>query len=338
MLKKAIFTLIVGVVLTGAVLAQTRTVIPLEKLGLKSPDYSKLQKGDFSEFAGTWVNAMGDIIKLNPNGTIDNYQSAGPANLDPNGGYRWGGVVTRGTNFSALLYPVGVAASGMQTNTTRVRLHTNKARNASEGIYYRESDLAADFTVARTGDGKGVVIVKYIAKEKAVCLPAMINNMPVREIGEAAFQNMPITSIVVPEGVTKIGDVAFSTCRNLASVTLPSTLKSLGELTFLGTGALKSLTLPAGITEIGVNCFEGAGFTTINWPAGVTVINVGVFNNSKLRTIVIPEGVTEIREFAFMECFDLTSVTVPSTIKYIHPGAFYECKKLSPVPTHRPRQ
>ena len=44
--------------------------------------------------------------------------------------------------------------------------------------------------------------------------------------------------------------------------------------------------------------------------------------------IVINEGVTTIGEGAFLECSNITSVNIPSTVKQIGNKAFYNCTKL----------
>ena len=41
-----------------------------------------------------------------------------------------------------------------------------------------------------------------------------------------------ITAVILPEGLTRIGDFAFRYCSNLSSITIPSTLKSSGDYAF----------------------------------------------------------------------------------------------------------
>ncbi|MDR1930513.1 MAG: leucine-rich repeat domain-containing protein, partial [Treponema sp.] len=78
----------------------------------------------------------------------------------------------------------------------------------------------ADFEVGLTEDGTGAVVKKYVGKAAAVRIPAVIQEMPVKEIGRSAFNgNAALTSVVIPEGVEKIDMFAFYNCRSLASVT-----------------------------------------------------------------------------------------------------------------------
>jgi hypothetical protein len=68
-------------------------------------------------------------------------------------------------------------------------------------------------------------------------IPSTIDGVPVRHINEHAFMNRGITSLVIPEGVISIGDMAFAFNNNLEHVTLPSTLVTIGENAFVGTGS-----------------------------------------------------------------------------------------------------
>ncbi|MDR3356528.1 MAG: leucine-rich repeat domain-containing protein [Spirochaetaceae bacterium] len=51
--------------------------------------------------------------------------------------------------------------------------------------------------------------------------------------------------MVVPEGVTGIGDKAFGGNKTLVSVTFPASLTSIGSSAFFNCGKLASVTLPA---------------------------------------------------------------------------------------------
>ena len=72
------------------------------------------------------------------------------------------------------------------------------------------------------------------------------------EIGDYAFADSSITSIVIPASVTTLGDNAFSDSKDLASITFEenSQLTELGRYVFKGT-AIQSIVLPAGIVRLG---------------------------------------------------------------------------------------
>jgi len=104
----------------------------------------------------------------------------------------------------------------------------------------------SDFRVSVDLSGVGVVIDKYLRSPqigdadyeaaKIVVIPATIQGFPVREIGERAFFGSQVISVVIPEGVTRIGRAAFAGCMDLTSITLPSSLKpgryTIGDAAF----------------------------------------------------------------------------------------------------------
>ena len=137
---------------------------------------------------------------------------------------------------------------------------------------------------------------------------------------------------MIPEGVTEIGYQTFGLCEKLASVTLPNTLISIDGGAFFGCISLSSINLPANLKEMN-GVFRESGLSSFPnpWPAGVTIISQQLFGESKLRgEVVIPEGVTRIEYKAF-ENTDITSVTLPSTIRNIGSLAFRGCSSLTTV-------
>ena len=52
-----------------------------------------------------------------------------------------------------------------------------------------------------------------------------------------------LTEVIIPEGMTSIGNDWFNRCSSLTNVQLPSTLRSIGEHSFINTG-LKTITIP----------------------------------------------------------------------------------------------
>lgn len=89
-----------------------------------------------------------------------------------------------------------------------------------------------------------------------------------------------ITSVVVGEGVTSVGNGALDSCSNVTSVTLPSTLERIGNSAFEWCKALTEITLPASLKEIGIKAFRGcAALTRIVIPDAVTKIGDNAFDS-----------------------------------------------------------
>jgi len=68
--------------------------------------------------------------------------------------------------------------------------------------------------------------------------------------GYNGFSGTQLQSIVIPEGITKIGEGAFMNCRALTSVTFPSTLEIIESYAFRGCSALTTVTIPATLTSV----------------------------------------------------------------------------------------
>ena len=145
----------------------------------------------------------------------------------------------------------------------------------------------------------------------------------VTKIGENAFAGSAVTSVSMPEGITSIGQYAFSGCQNLESVTLPETLTTLGSDAFSGCQNLESVALPESLTTLGGSAFKScSSLKAVKIPSKVTAIPDDCFYDcSSLESVTIPEGVATIGSGAFQSC-KFNALTLPSTITSIGSGAF----------------
>ena len=172
--------------------------------------------------------------------------------------------------------------------------------------------------------------------------------------------------LIIPRGVTSIGDGAFAGRTRLTSVTIPDSVTSIGKYAFVGCTGLTSIivnernskyhsagnclietatkTLLSGcktsviptdgsVTSIGNEAFYGCtGLTSITIPDSVTSICAGAFYYcTGLTSITIPDSVTSIGEEAFAGCSGLTSVTIPDSVTSIGNGVFAGCKGLTSI-------
>ena len=149
------------------------------------------------------------------------------------------------------------------------------------------------------------------------------------------LNNMPIADLVIPDGVTSIGNYAFDGCSLLTSITIPDSVTSIGNYAFDGCSSLTSITIPDSVTSIGNYAFDGcSSLTSITIPDSVTSIgNYAFYGCSSLTSVTIPSSVTSIYSHAFSGCYELESVNFAenSKLRSIEGYAFEDCRQLASI-------
>ena len=145
--------------------------------------------------------------------------------------------------------------------------------------------------------------------------------------------DVEVTDLVIPDGVTNIENYAFSGCTGLKSVTIPNSVTSIGNYAFYQCSGLTSVTIGNSVTSIGEWAFSGcSGLTSVTIPNSVTSIGRYAFYNcSGLTSVTIGNSVTSIGEGAFSGCSGLTSIEIPNSVTSIGESAFRGCSSLTSV-------
>jgi hypothetical protein len=81
------------------------------------------------------------------------------------------------------------------------------------------------------GANKSLVITGYSGTEKALVIPASIDGLSVRRIGDGAFRLKGLTEVVIPDGIEAIGHQAFFG-NKLELVIIPSSVKEIADSAF----------------------------------------------------------------------------------------------------------
>ncbi len=142
-----------------------------------------------------------------------------------------------------------------------------------------------------------------------------------------------LTSIILPDTLTEIGDWAFTFCSSLTSVTIPSGVTSIGKWAFCYCFVLESITIPQSVISIGSSAFRYcASLSSFKLPNSLSEVSESMLSDCiSLSSIKIPESITKIGLGAFGGCTSLTSITIPQGVTEIGSTAFSDCTLLKSV-------
>ncbi len=151
------------------------------------------------------------------------------------------------------------------------------------------------------------------------------------KIDSYAFEGIDnFTEVIIPEGVTEIGEYAFAE-TTVKKITLPESLTKIGDYAFY-MSTLEEIVIPSGVKEIGYSSFDRClNLEKVTLNNGLEKIGERSFMLcSMLSDIEIPDTVTEIGGEAFMGT-GLYSVTIPASVASLGSGAFSNCIMLENV-------
>lgn len=142
-----------------------------------------------------------------------------------------------------------------------------------------------------------------------------------------------VKELVIPEGVTAIGNEAFHDASGLTSVVIPSTVTQIGSNAFAGCSEIKTLSMDSGVKIIGANAFAGCrNLTEVTVPEGTERLDKGAFYGcGNLTDIHLPQSLLSVGNYAFEGCNSLTSIVIPDQVTELGGYAFYECENLTSV-------
>ena len=222
---------------------------------------------------------------------------------------------------------------------------------STDGLMYQVSE-----------DGTYAEVTAFWRTDATVCISDTYKGVPVTKIGDSAFADKTMSSVIIPEGVTTIGKSAFSGCNNLTSVTFPNSLTTIEDSAFMECDKLANVTLGDNVTYIGNSAFQECGsLVNINIPSDITFVSPTAFDycrslsfetyeNAKYlgnenNPYVVLSGVTDtnaesytihentkfIFDGAFENCVNLTSASIPNGVTSLGNSVFSGCTSLTSV-------
>ena len=186
-------------------------------------------------------------------------------------------------------------------------------RRWGNGLDRKFNSYSGDIVIPDSVELNGKAYVVRAVGDSAMRLSSKLTSViipaTVKRIGWESFRRSGISSIVIPDCVTMIGEAAFSRCPNLTTVVMKGAVKAIRDYTFLECVKLRDVELPASVKWIGSKAFR----------------------KTAISSFVIPDAVTSIGYMAFNGCASLTGVTIGESVDSIATHAFGGCPGLSRV-------
>ena len=198
--------------------------------------------------------------------------------------------------------------------------NSSESEEESEIVYFEGLEFRLNF------DGDSYTVVGIHSFEGTeLNIPKNYNGKLVTRIGNYAFRDCSgLTSVTIPDSVTSIGEDAFYDCSGLTSITISKNITSIGEGAFNCCSGLTAVYYFGTIDQWAEIYF--ADFTSNPlYIAGKLYINNELVNEVNLTVATI------ISSYAFEECSELTSVTIPDSVTDIGRSAFEGCSGLISV-------
>lgn len=183
--------------------------------------------------------------------------------------------------------------------------------------------------------------------------------------GKSIYGSGKFKTVVLGDGVKKIGENAFMYCRAITSITIPASVTSFGNNAFINCGGLadvyylgeiddwakidfgkidESITKKEDIDTTALNSsnpcyygnaklyFNGTLVETVTIPSSVGTVKPHIFAGcSSIKNVTIESGLTEIGDAAFQSCSNLESVFIGAGVTRIGDDAFNYCELLNSV-------
>ncbi len=179
----------------------------------------------------------------------------------------------------------------------------------------------------------------------------------VTSINTGAFANcINLKNINITNNITKIGINAFYNCRNLENITLPNSLELIGDNAFVECEQFTNFTIPSSVNYIGKSILLGCNnLTSITIPFLGSSIkeddSTDIYylfsgynyyfrkTRAKIEKATLPSSLEEViitggtclTTNAFIDCVNISKITLPITLTTISGSAFKNCTNIQTI-------
>lgn len=172
-----------------------------------------------------------------------------------------------------------------------------KGANANEGTPGLEYNDDYTQVTGYTGESKDVVIPEGVTR-----------------IGDFAFERKGLKTVKLPESLSIIGNSAFSE-NQLEQIEIPNRVTIMGEYALAG-NKLTSIAIPNGVERIGIGLCIANKLTSLKLPESLKIIDDRAFQQNQITSVILPNGLTSIGLDAFSSN-EITTVVLPESLTTI---------------------
>lgn len=155
-----------------------------------------------------------------------------------------------------------------------------------------------------------------------------------------SFNNDAITHVKFGQDVVRIPDFLFWGCKGISDIVFADNVEHIGVSAFWGCQGLRSVTISESITTIGGNAFGNCSNLNTLYFNSINCVNVtthesnkpvSAFANGAITQVVFGNEVKRIPDYAFADCKNVASFTIPESVEYIGYKAFFNCQSLQSI-------
>lgn len=184
--------------------------------------------------------------------------------------------------------------------------NAKNAMNALSGYHDLDVQEEGDFKYEALEDGETCQAVRYTGFDEDVSVPEKMKNLSVKMLYQTFSDCTLVETVILPETIEIIDNMAFWKCTSLKTVEMQEGLKAIGRCSFGGCSELESLDFPESLEYIDEMVFIGC---------------------VKLKEVSFGKNLKSIGSQAFTACVNLEKVRIPSGTE-IAEDAFEQCPKV----------
>lgn len=136
-----------------------------------------------------------------------------------------------------------------------------------------------------------------------------------------------IKNLIIPVGMSSIGNYTFYNCTDLTSLTIPESVTSIGQYAFYNCTGINEIIIPVSVNTIGELALQG--IKTVTFEGNVP--DSALKSCDSVQSVTICSGAAEIGQYAFSGLTAMPEIIIPGSVDVIGEYAFHNCGMLHTV-------